>query len=298
MSSSSPLIFNSRVLMSGTDYFSDSQAINAYMNSQDDIDLKKAAQEHKQIQSALREAGVDIVKVEPPADCQDGVYTANWALIRGKKAVLSRLPNARKEEEPYAQNQLEKLGFEIITVPNNWRFSGQGDALPCGNYLLAGSKYRTDEQVHSFLAETLGFEVISLRTKPKRNLLGLPVTNKASGWPDSYYYDIDLALAIIRPHSDDQPGLIAWAPQAFTRASRARIHALPMDKVEVSIKEARQAFACNLISTGHTVIMSAYAPQLKARLESYGLKVITPGINELNKGGGYIRCTTLTLDNN
>jgi len=290
-------LFNGRVLMSGTYYFSDSQAINAYMDSHVRIDLDKAHAEHDQIQAALSAAGVEVVKVTPPADCQDGVYTANWALVRGQKAVMSRLPNARKGEEAYAQSQLESLGFETIIAPEDWHFSGQGDALPCGNYLLAGSDYRTDPRVHAFLAETLGYEVIGLRTKPKRNLFGFPVINKASGWPDSYYYDIDLALAVIRPHTSDQPGLIAWAPHAFTRTSRAKIRALPMEKIEVSVREAKHAFACNLVSTGRTVIMSAFAPKLKKALEARGYTVVTPVIHELGKGGGYIRCTTLTLDN-
>jgi N-dimethylarginine dimethylaminohydrolase len=43
--------------------------------------------------------------------------------------------------------------------------------------------------------------------------------------------------------------------------------------------------------------MSALAPKFKAKLESLGFKVITPEITELAKGGGYIRCTTLTLNN-
>jgi len=38
------------------------------------------------------------------------------------------------------------------------------------------------------------------------------------------------------------------------------------------------------------------APELKANLENRGLTVLTPHIRELSKGGGYIRCTTLTLD--
>ena len=79
--------------------------------------------------------------------------------------------------------------------------------------------------------------------------------------------------------------------------SAARIRKLPLDKIEVSIREARKHFACNLVSTGETVVMSAFAPHLKSELEKHGLKVVTPLVKELGKGGGYIRCTTLTLDN-
>lgn len=284
--------------MSGAEYFSDNQAINAHMDSSVPIDRDAAIREHHNIRAALESAGIEVVKVNPPKNCQDGVYTANWALVRGNKAVMSRLPKVRQAEEAYARRQLEKLGFKTITVPDGLRFSGQGDALPCGNYLFVGSDYRTDRAVHDFLAETLGYQVVSLKTKPKRSLFGLgsPVINKASGWPDSYFYDIDLALAIIRPDTPEQPGLIAWCPAAFTRESADTIRALPLEKIEVSLHEAKRAFACNLVSTGRNVIMSARAPKLKAELLKRGFSVTTPEIHELGKGGGYIRCTTLTIE--
>lgn len=68
-----------------------------------------------------------------------------------------------------------------------------------------------------------------------------------------------------------------------------------VEKLEVSLTEAKEAFACNLVSTGETIIMSAHAPLFTAELKRRGFTVITPEITELAKGGGYIRCTTLTL---
>lgn len=285
--------------MSGADYFSDKQAINAHMDDRVAVDIQKAASEHQSIREALAAAGVAVIKVDPPKDCQDGVYTANWALVRGNKAVMSRLPNARKNEEPYAEKVLRDMGKEVIHVPEGLKFSGQGDALPCGNLLFAGSMYRTDAAAHRFLADMLGYEVISLQTKPKRRWFGYgpTVTNKASGWPDSYYYDIDLALAVIKAPDATTQGLIAWCPQAFLPDSVAKIRSLPVEKIEVGFNEAQHAFACNLVSTGETVVMSAFAPKFKAELEQRGLSVVTPVVTELGKGGGFIRCTTLTLDN-
>jgi N-dimethylarginine dimethylaminohydrolase len=76
------------------------------------------------------------------------------------------------------------------------------------------------------------------------------------------------------------------------------VRELPLDKIEVSLDEAQNHFACNLVSTGKTVVMSNSAPKLKAAIEAKGLTTITPDLTELPKGGGYIRCTTLTLDSN
>lgn len=289
---------NQTVLMSGVDYFDDSAAINPFMDSSVAIDRKVASVEHAAIKSALEKSGVKVVQIKPPQDCQDGVYTANWALVRRGKAVMARLPNARQAEEAYAARVLKGLGKEIILVPEGLRFSGQGDALPCGDYLFCGSNYRSDIEAQKFAADTLGYERIQLQTIPQRNWLRQPIVNKHSGWPDSFYYDIDLALSIIRGPSEGKKGIIAWCPQAFTKNSRRILQNFDdVEKIEVSLDEAKNAFACNLVSTGEVVVMGDDAPDLKAQLEMRGLKVVTPHVRELLKGGGYIRCTTLTLDN-
>ncbi len=277
---------NQQVLMSGADYF-DVVELNSYSKGITAVDRERAMAEFASIQQALETAGIEIVKVEPPADCQDGIFTANWGLCRGDKVILSSLPGPRQAEEAYAEKILTAMGKQIIKAPH--RFSGQGDALPCGNWLFAGSNYRTDPQMHHFLAEQFGFEVISLETVPELDSAGNPVINQLSGWPDSFFYDIDLAISVLKTD------LIAWCPEAFTPDSQAKMRALDIQKIEVSLAEATQGFACNLISTGETVIMSAQAPELRANIEKHGLKTLTPAISELAKGGGYIRCTTLTL---
>ena len=211
---------------------------------------------------------------------------------------MSRLPNARKGEEFYAEQVLRDLGKVIYKVPSDIHFSGQGDALPCGNYLFAGTGYRTQAAAHSYIADTLGFELITLQTIPLKTWYGRPKINRDSGWPDSFFYDIDLALSVLRPPSDKHKGLIAWCPDAFLPASRIKLHNFDgVEKIEVSLAEAKRAFACNLVSTGKTVVMSADAPVFAAKLQKHGFQLVTPQITELAKGGGYIRCTTLTLDN-
>jgi N-dimethylarginine dimethylaminohydrolase len=42
--------------------------------------------------------------------------------------------------------------------------------------------------------------------------------------------------------------------------------------------------------------MSKQAPTFQAELESRGFKIITEEGTELSKGGGFIRCISLTLD--
>lgn len=289
------------ILVSGAEFFSDQFAINVHMDSSVAIDVDKAIKEHQQLIKAYKEAGIKVVKVDPPNDCQDGIYTANWALIRGKRALLSRLPNKRKNEEDYARQVLTNLGFETIDMPSHIHaFSGQGDAIYCGGILFCQSPYRTSKEAHPYIKHYLGYQkILSLRTKPSRYFkFGPTKINKITKWPDSPTYDIDLAIAAIKPEIDNSSPIIAYCPSVFKWSSRKKLKKLTaFDKIKVSKKEALESFALNLVSTGETVILNAGSPGLRAELIKRGLNVIELELPELKKGGGSIRCCSLTLDN-
>ncbi len=278
---------NRKVLISGAEYYSVKE-LNPYEHQDIQPDVELSIHEHALLEQSLRQAGIEIVKVPAPKSCQDGIYTANWGLCWRDKAVLSTLPNMRKGEEPYAEEVIRSLGYDPIKT--EYRFSGQGDCLPCGNYLFVGSQYRTDREMHEYLKRLFDCEVVGLEAVPQIDSSGNPVINAVTHWPNSYFYDLDLALAVITPE------LIAWCPEAFTSNSQEKIKSLPLDKIEVSLSEAKGSFACNLVSTGEIVVMGDNAPVLKAEIEKRGLRTITPHITELSKGGGYIRCCSLTLD--
>ena len=282
-------MINQKLLVSGADYFADTYEINPYY-TQKSIDVEKAKAEHAAILNCFKEAGIELVKVDPPKDCQDGVYTANWALVKDGVAVMSRLPEARKAEEPYAKAELEKLGIKTIEVPDNHLFSGQGDSLICGKYLFAGRGYRSDPEAQQFAAETLGLELVQVHALPQLNDDGTEHINPFTNHADSFWYDIDLAISVIDEHT------IAYCRDALDEESQQKIDAIQdIDKIIVAYDECTKGFANNLVSTGKYVIMSNHAPKLQAELEKRGLICLTPDVTELKKGGGYIRCVSLWL---
>ncbi len=199
--------------MSGVEHFA-VEELNPYSFSDNQPSLVEAKQEYSELQAIFEQAGIEITHVGAPEGCQDGIYTANWALCLGRTALMSNLPNMRQAETPYATQQLKNLGYEIETLPHSIKFSGQGDALVCGNKIFAGYGYRTDLDAHEFIKKLTAKEVISLQTVPAMNESGQPIINDVTGWPDSFFYDIDLALAVINDN------LVAWCPEAFTPASQ------------------------------------------------------------------------------
>lgn len=281
-------IMNSTVLVSDPKYYSVVE-LNTYSHQEVQPNRERAKREHALVVQALQGAGVTVVQEQSPTDCQDGVYVANWAFCSGNTAVMSRLPGPRHGEQVHAAALLSRYKSDVIIPP--YRFSGQGDALACGDTLFVGGGYRSDPRMANELQQILRreYQVQSVQTVP---LLedGKPVVNKLSGWPDSKFYDIDLAIGVLKPD------MIAWCPDAFTFESQDTINNLAgIKKIEVSWAEATQAFACNLVSTGETVIMSAGAPKFEAALGKAGLQVVSLSIPELQKGGGSARCVTLAI---
>lgn len=281
-------MLNQKLMVSGADYFADTYEINPYY-TKDKINVEKAKAEHALILDCFKKAGIKLIKVAPPKNCQDGVYTANWGLVKDGIAVLSRLPKARKAEEAYAKKCLEKQGIKTVSVPGNYLFSGQGDSLRCGKYLIAGTGYRSDIEAQQFAAATLGLEPVLIHAKPQLNDDGSEHINPVTNHADSLWYDLDLAVSVINNRT------IAYCPDALDEESNKKLQSLNLDRILVDYEECTKGFANNLVSTGKHVIMSNKAPKLQAELEKRGLICLTPDVTELKKGGGYIRCASLWL---
>ena len=287
---------NKTVLMTDTAYMGVA-GINAFEDVNQVPNKAAAAEQLLGVKVALKKAGVTVIRRSGPVGCQDGVYTANWALTWKGKALLSKLPNARQGEEAAAERALRDLGFDCRR-PADY-FSGQGDALIFNDHeAILGHGYRTN--ITPALLDQfrwLGITPVVIRTKPRRRLGWLwTLRNPVTKLLDSYFYDVDLAVGVVAPN------VLAVCWDALTRDSRRCLRALehrrdnPVTIISVSKAEALRGFACNLLSTGRTVVMPDGAPRLTAKLKELGYEVITVNIDEFRLTGGGIRCVTLTLN--
>jgi N-dimethylarginine dimethylaminohydrolase len=262
---------NTHLLMCDAAHFRVDYEINPYMHTGLQPDRAAAVAEHEAIVAAHRAVGRTVEYLPAVPECPDMVYTANAAVVRGGHAVLAQLPAQRQAETPHHRAWLKSHGYDVLDAP--YRFSGQGDALACGDLLLTGYGQRTDRRMHEVLKQHLGYRIVPLRTVSPR------------------WYDLDLAVAVIH-----NPHTLAYCPDALDEPSRRRLHRLGLDLIEVSADEAGR-FALNLVSDGDTVTMTAGAPRLARELRARGLQVVELDTTELKKGGGGVRCTALTLDN-
>ena len=110
------------------------------------------------------------------------------------------MPERAGEEAPFA-DWFSGAGFEIITVPREDPFEGEGDALfqPGEALLWAGYGVRSALETHSMLGQTFATEVVSLRLVDPR------------------FYHLDTCFA---PLPD---GHLLYYPAAFDERSRRAI---------------------------------------------------------------------------
>jgi len=264
-------MYNRHLLMCRPDHFRIAYQINPYMHTNIQPDSTELQTEYEAILEAHTVAGHTISFVEPDPAQPDMTYTANVALIRGKKAVLGNLPPERAGELPHAKRWLEAAGYEVVECP--YLFSGQGDALPTGTgAVIKGRGWRSDPRSDGFVRKFLGYEII-------------PIQTISPEW-----YDDDLVFSIIAP------GLIAVCWEALDKPSQKLLRSRSdLDFIDVGLNEAKN-FACNLVSDGRNVIMNDAGPLLAAALRNRGFTVQTVSTNQLKLGGGGVRCTALALD--
>ncbi len=104
----------------------------------------------------------------------DLVFTANAALIYGRRAILSRFRHPQRQgEEPHFAKWLVDQGFDVTELDPEQYFEGAGDALFCGDTLFAGYRIRSDASAMQHVGSLLGVRVIPLELV------------------DGYYYHLD-----------------------------------------------------------------------------------------------------------
>lgn len=261
-----------RILMCPPDYYGIEYEINPWMSRQRQSDRAGAQQQWNSLKLLLEQAGATIELMAPQPGLPDMVFTANAALIYQRLAVMARFRHPERQGEvPFDQAWLEKAGFEIRHVPQDLHFEGAGDALFCGDTLVAGYRIRSHARGHQQIGEMLGCRVIPIELV------------------DPYYYHLDTCFCPLRS------GQAIWHPAAFDDYGRKALHAVVPDLIEVTGDEARR-FACNAVVVGKTVLTNTGCPQLHAALTERGFQPRETLLDEFVKAGGSAKCLTLRLD--
>jgi N-dimethylarginine dimethylaminohydrolase len=250
-------------------FFAVDYAINPWMDTTNPVDTAVAVAQWQRLREIYLQMGHTVDLVDPVPGLPDMVYAANGGLIIDSTAVVARFKHAERKKESVAYaDWLKSRGYQ--PVQTRYVNEGQGDLLPAGGMILAGTGFRTDPRAHGEIADIFARPVVSLELVDPR------------------FYHLDTALTVL----DDTT--IAYYPPAFTCVSRAHLETLFPDAIVVDSADA-YVFGLNAVSDGRHVVHPAAALGFARQLADAGFEPIGVDMPELLKGGGSVKCCTLEV---
>ncbi|NQX11686.1 N-dimethylarginine dimethylaminohydrolase [Microbacteriaceae bacterium VKM Ac-2855] len=257
------------VLMCRPDHFTVVYRINPWMDPELPTDTGLAVRQWQTLYDTYIGLGFDVQLIDGVAGLPDMVYAANGGfVIDGIAYGASFTYPQRQPEGPAYMEWFAANGFDV-RVPEEIN-EGEGDFLPVGGVILAGTGFRSASNSHEEVARIFGREVVTLN-----------LVNPA-------FYHLDTAIAIL----DDTN--IAYLPSAFDAAGNATLQELFPDAILVSEEDAA-VLGLNSFSDGYNVVIAARAKGFEQQLRERGYNPIGVDLSELLLGGGGVKCCTLEL---
>ncbi|MFD5647926.1 dimethylargininase [Streptomyces sp. NPDC127039] len=259
-------------------HFAVQYAINPWMSTGRPVDVIRALDQWQALVGTYRAHGHTVDTVAPVPGLPDMVFAANCAVVVEGRVFGSRFhaPERRPESVPF-EAWFKTEGFEVHHPESVCE--GEGDLVPAGRWILAGTGFRTTRAAHREVQEFFGVPVISLTLV------------------DPYFYHLDTALFVLDDGSDGEGrsggsgGNIAYYPGAFSPGSREVLERLYPDAV-LATREDAMAFGLNSVSDGRHVFIAPGARGLADRLAGRGYVPVPVDLSEFHKAGGGIKCCT------
>ena len=234
------------------------------------IDADNARVQHAAYESALRAAGMDIIRLPELPDDPDGVFVEDTALLLDGHAVITR-PGAASRADEVGSTAAGLAGhFELHRVEHG-HVDG-GDVLRIGTTLHVGLSTRSDAEGVADLrriAARIGFNVIAAEL---RDCLHLKTAATLAG------------------RDSEGKLILLYNPAALDPRQFSGVDPMAVAEGEPD--------AANVLWVGGQVIMPAGNPQTAARLRDRGIMVAEVDVSELEKAEAGVTCMSLISEQN
>jgi N-dimethylarginine dimethylaminohydrolase len=261
-----------QLLMCPPSYYGIEYEINPWMQRNRQSDPALAAKQWSDLHEMLRrELSAEIHLLDAEPGLPDMVFTANAGVVWQRTFIVSNFRHAvRRGEAPHFAAWFRARGFEIVQLPKELYFEGEGDLLRCGASWFAGYHFRSDMIAHQKVADIIGQEVLSLEL--------------TSEW----FYHLDTCFCPLTGRA------ALYYPPAFDVYARTVLQDQIPDLIAVPDEEARR-FACNAVVGDGKVVMNSGCPVVRSEIEALGLRVFETPLDEFLKAGGSAKCLTLII---
>lgn len=260
-----------KLLLCPPDYYGIEYEINPWMSRSRGAKLELAREQWQQLHVTLKSLGCEIELIPSQPKLPDMVFTANAGLAVGRRFIRSNFRfKERRGEAPHFERWFADQGYEVVQLPEELFFEGEGDALFCGDTLFCGYRHRSDIQSHQRIGELLKCLTISVELIDER------------------FYHLDTCFCPL------PEGGAVWYPAAFDEYGQRAIRQHVQRLIDVPSNEALH-FACNAVVVGKHVVLPEGCPALTRTLETGGYQCRPLPMSEFIKAGGACKCLTLWL---
>ena len=261
-----------QLLMCPPSYYGIEYEINPWMKRSRQSDQALAGQQWAELSRILAEKlPAEIHVIDPKPGLPDMVFTANAGVVWENKFIVSNFRYAvRQGETSHFARWFRARGWDVVHLPEEYYFEGEGDLLRCGDVWFAGYHIRSDMRAHQKVAEIIDSEILSLEL--------------TSDW----FYHLDTCFCPL----SDQAAL--FYPPAFDDYARTVLQNHIPHLIPVPADEAER-FACNAVVNAGRIVMNTGCPVVRAKLEDFGFDVFETPLDEFLKAGGSAKCLTLII---
>ncbi|MCG1027320.1 dimethylarginine dimethylaminohydrolase family protein [Virgibacillus halodenitrificans] len=236
---------------------------------QDNIDKKKAMEQHDRFVEILSDNGCEVIQLEPQKGLNEQVFTRDIGFVIGETFVVSNMKEKiRKRETNVLTDRLEKLGITYTSIDQGC-IEG-GDILVDKNTIWVGKSGRTNEKAIDQLSQKLPNYVV----------------NTVSLRDDILH--LDCVFTIL---NDDYALVYSEAIDEDSYNSLKNKFTL----IETTTKEQFN-MGPNVLPIGQNKIISLPEnKRLNRKMKQAGFQVIEVEFSEIIKSGGSFRCCTLPV---
>lgn len=235
----------------------------------DNIDQELAVKQHRNFEQALRNAGVEIIKLPPSKDHPEQVFTRDIGFTIGNRLFVSEMANPIRqgEEEVLAQwLNNNKIAYKNLSLHS---IEG-GDVIVDGNRVFVGISDRTCKKaIQNLQKELPDYEIIPIPFNPK-------------------YLHLDCVFNIL----SSEDALIF--PEAF-EPKIVNLLSSMYHLIEVSESE-QFSMGTNVLSIGQNRVLSLPVNrEVNYQMKQHGYEVLEVDFSEIIKSGGSFRCCSMPI---
>jgi arginine dihydrolase len=265
-----------RYLMCEPKYFAVEYSINPWMDPSAPVSAELAVKQWSELADTYRRLGHRVDTIRPVPGLPDMVFAANSGTVVHGRVLGSRFrARQRTPEADHFRRWFLDHGYRDVTMPVAIN-EAEGDFAWTGQFLLAGTGFRTDPAAHAEAQEVLGVPVVSLQLVDPR------------------YYHLDTALFVLQEATPSRPAQVAYYPAAFSPGSQRVLTRLFPNAVIATAADA-ECLGLNGVSDGHNVVLPIEATHLAEQLIIEGYEPTFVDISELRKSGGGPKCCTMEI---